>query len=104
MDHTDITIEITQGAIKNNYLGLTRHLDFFPRDAIGGPNLDTAGRALEVDFGRGLTVTTDIADDKGIFRERSAVRRFLTREGATVGSRVRIRRLGEYRYAVSMAA
>ncbi|MDP1692118.1 MAG: hypothetical protein Q8L49_09265 [Burkholderiaceae bacterium] len=102
MDKHTITIELTQGAINNGYLKLSRNLDFFPADAVGGPNLSSAGRTLEVDFGRGLTVNSDIAGDKGILRERAAVRSFMSRERATAGSKVRITKLKPYRYAISM--
>ena len=33
-----IVIPLTQGNINNGHVYLARHLDFFPDDAIGGPN------------------------------------------------------------------
>ena len=104
METQAITIRLTQGAIENGYLKLTGHLEFFPKDAVGGANRTRPGRQLFIDFGQGLTATTDIAGDKGILRERSAVRSFVVRERATAGTTVRMERRGPYHYAVSVVS
>ena len=91
-----IDVQITQGNLDNAHLYLRRHLDFFPRDAIGSPAKgDGEGRILTVHF-QGLPepVRTDIAGGNKLFlRARAPWTKFFRQHRLRPGDRVRIERL-----------
>jgi hypothetical protein len=61
----------------------------FPCSVVGGSNSDDkAENELTVEFVPGSTVKTDIAGDKMILRNRSAVRDFFQRAGVEEGDRI----------------
>lgn len=98
-------IELTQGNISNGHVYLSRCLDFFPDDALGGPNRNAGvGKDVELVFtdAPDARVWTDIASDKKIFRERSAWRSFFERQQVRPGDSVALDRQSERGYHVSV--
>jgi hypothetical protein len=94
-------VELTDGNVRNHYIYL-RDMPWLPAVAIGGSNSsDPAGKRLEVTFSPGRTVETDIAGDKMIFRERSAVREFFSMINAVEGTRLIVEKTGPYSVLVS---
>ncbi len=94
-------IELTQGNLNNDYLYLRRIIELFPPSSIGGSSeAELASQLLEVHSGIGEPVSTDIAGDKKIFRERSWVREFFATHELKAGDRVVVERTGPYRYHV----
>jgi hypothetical protein len=103
-DSDRIVITLTQGNINNHHVYLSRHLDFFPRDAIGAKNRQGGqGRLLKLHFEKlAGTAETDIAPDHKIFRLRD--RRwdeFFRRHDLHAGDKVTIERISEYEYRVA---
>jgi hypothetical protein len=81
-------VELTDGNVRNHHIYL-REISWLPPSVIGGTNAgDPADEELTVSFVPGRTVQTDIAGDKMIFRERSAVKDFFERVGAAGGTRI----------------
>lgn len=94
-------ITLTQGNVNNDHLYLTDAWDLIPRDAVGGGNEGLqAPRNLEVHFGVGEPVSTDVAGDKKIFRKRAWVREFFAAHSLGAGSRVVVEKTGPYRFHV----
>lgn len=94
-------ITLTQGNLNNSHLYLTDAWDLIPRDAVGGGNEEQEAPAkLEVHFGIGEPVWTDVAGDKKIFRKRSWVREFFEAHALAAGSRVVIEKTGPYRFHI----
>ena len=94
-------VELTDGNVRNHHIYL-REMGWLPASVIGGGNAsETAEDKLTVTFSPGKTVTTDIAGDKMIFRERGAVRDFFERVGAAGGTRVVIELTGPLSIQVS---
>lgn len=102
-DPDRIVITLTQGNLNNNHIYLSRHLDFFPEDAIGATNNQGKfGRPLTLHF-EGLpgTAETDIVPDHKIFRLRDwHWREFFKRHDLRAGDQVAIERKSEYEYRV----
>lgn len=98
-----IVLTLTQGNIRNGHVYLAKYLDFFPADAVGGPNVDAGeGRRLTLTFD-GLPrepVETDIVSDKKIFRARGVWRDFFKRHGLQEGDKIVIDRKSDYNYEV----
>ncbi len=103
-EKTDIssrTIGVSAGNIKNNHIYLKSILDFFPPDTIGGKNKsELASCTVTVDYGAGVTVETDIAGDKKIFRKRTWVKDFFARNQFQPGDRIVINKIAPYCYSV----
>lgn len=97
-----IVVTLTQGNIDNSHIYLSRHLEFFPGDAIGAPNRhDGPGAPLRLHFdGLAGTVETDIPSDKKFFRDRARVGEFFTRHGLHAGDQVAIERLAAREYHI----
>lgn len=93
-------IEITGGNVRNDHLYLTSVLDLFPKDAIGGPNDDALGVAVEVHCGIAEPVLTDIAGDKKIFRRRAWVKEFFSAHAIAEGDRVVVERTAPRRFHI----
>jgi hypothetical protein len=94
-------ITLTQGNVNNSHLYLTDAWDLIPRDAVGGGNEEQEAPAkLEVHFGIGEPVSTDVAGDKKIFRKRSWVREFFEAHALVAGSRVVVEKTGPYRFHI----
>jgi hypothetical protein len=82
-------IEITGGNVRNDHFYLRDAQFLFPASVVGGSNSDDqADDELTVEFVPGLTVKTDIAGDKMILRNRSAVRDFFKKASVEEGDRV----------------
>ncbi|MGD9841750.1 MAG: hypothetical protein AB7F79_02255 [Steroidobacteraceae bacterium] len=94
-------ITLTQGNLTHDHLYLTDAWDLIPADSVGGGNENEAApTALEVHFGLGNPVSTDVAGDKKIFRKRAWVREFYQAHSLTAGSRVVIEKTGPHRFHV----
>jgi hypothetical protein len=94
-------ITLTQGNVDNDHFYLKDAWDLFPADAVGGGNdTERAPKSLEVHFGIGVPVSTDIAGDKRIFRKRAWVREFFEAHALASGSRVIVEKTGPYRFHV----
>jgi hypothetical protein len=104
-DGTHIVIGLTGGSLRNGYVSLADHLDFFPPNAIGAPSAkDGTGALLTLHFdGLPGTVRTDIAAGHKIFRSRGPWRRFFTHHGLTADDSVTIERLSAYEYRIRAA-
>lgn len=88
-------VQLTQGNLNNNYPYLGSALRLFPPSAFGGPSDDDlANQLLEVHYGAGQPVMTDIALDKKIFRSRRWVREFFRSHKLRAGDRVAIEQTG----------
>tara|TARA_R110002096_G_scaffold379_2_gene2270 strand:- start:8322 stop:8645 length:324 start_codon:yes stop_codon:yes gene_type:complete len=96
-----VQIELTQGNLNNDHLYLTGVLDFFPKESIGGPNIESkAELELEIHSGINKPVFTDIAGDKNIFRKRSWVGEFFKAHDLKAGDKVIIQKTDTHRYHV----
>src|SRR6185312_16053897 len=97
-----IEIEVTPGNLQYDHLYLRGAIakELFPADAIGGPNKESVGIAVEVHCGIGEPVRTDIAGDKKIFRRRAWVREFFATHGIEAGDRIVIERTAPRRFHV----
>jgi hypothetical protein len=94
-------LTIKPANLKNAHLYLTRCMDFFPSDVVGGANKTSAApKTIHIDHGSGQ-VNTDIVRDKKIFRQRGWLRRFFAENNLAPGDRVMLERLGPYAYRVS---
>jgi hypothetical protein len=98
-----IVIRLTQGNLNNNHVYLSRHLDFFPPDAIGAANKRSGkGTLLKLRF-EGLpgAAETDIASDKKIFRLRGRRwQEFFERHDLRPGDKIAIERISAFEYRV----
>lgn len=94
-------ITITQGNLNNNHFSLTKIIDIFPQDVIGGPNKSHTGQPVCIECGN-ETIATDIADKK-IFRRRGWVRRFFEENCVKPGDQVCLEQLAPYQYRISKA-
>ncbi|RWE54180.1 hypothetical protein [Mesorhizobium sp.] len=95
--------EVTDGALTNNYIRLTKLMDKFPRDAIGGSNdSEIASHELIVDWGGPEPVRTDLDGEKKFFRARGWIGDFYKLNRAKAGDKVRIEETAPYRYRVSL--
>ncbi len=87
-------IELSGGNVRNNHFYL-RGMPWLPKSTIGGKNdSDLASEALEVTFSNGVVISTDIAGDKMILRNREAVGRFFSDIEAVEGTRIIIEQSG----------
>ncbi|EPU7923665.1 hypothetical protein ACVZR8_004572 [Vibrio parahaemolyticus] len=94
-------IQLTAGNIRNSHLYLTKVMDLFPTDSIGGNNIDSeAPQRLEIHCGIEQPVLTDIAGDKKIFRKRSWVKEFFASHKLEAGSEMVIEHTGGNRYHI----
>jgi hypothetical protein len=104
VDPDRIVITLTQGNLNHNHIYLSRHMSFFPADAIGSANRrDGEGRKLILRF-EGLTdaAKTDIVPNHKIFRLRGRQwHDFFQRHRLHAGDKVTIQRLDDYEYRVS---
>jgi hypothetical protein len=98
-------IQLTQGNIRNGHVYLSRCIDFFPEDTLGGPSRSAElGKPVELTF-EGCSdgpVETDIASDKKIFRIRTEWKEFFARHALQPGDSVVLERRSEYSYHVSV--
>ena len=94
-------VSLTETGIKNSYLYLTEHMDFFPEDAIGGTNATHAGNMLEF-YVEGIPepVYSDIDGKNKFIRTRSWIPKFIRIHSLSAGDRIVIERLGERIYRI----
>ncbi|MEX0278925.1 MAG: hypothetical protein AB3N19_15500 [Ruegeria sp.] len=94
-------VQLTGGNVRNSHFYL-RDMPWLPQDVIGGANVEEkANRSLSVHFSSGQSVLTDIAGDKMILRERSAVREFFNAIDASEGTRIVVELTSPYELSVS---
>lgn len=92
---------LTGGNIRNNHINLSRILNAFPQNVIGGKNKsEAAPRQIEIDWGGPQPVLTDIDGSKSIFRGRGWVRRFFAASGAQEGDYVVIVQTASYKVSL----
>ena len=67
-----INVPVTQGGINNGYLAIGRNRHFFPSDVFGASSAkQRKGTLLRLRIaGINRVIETDIAEEKGIFRDR----------------------------------
>jgi hypothetical protein len=91
----EVTVMLTEGAIRNGNLSVRNALHLLPQGVIGGFSREgAAAHRLTVVFHPGETATTDVARDKMLLRCRGAVADFYARSEARGGDLVRMRRDG----------
>jgi hypothetical protein len=96
-------VRLTGGNIRNGHVYLRKVRCLLPEDVIGGANAEAAAPSLlTVAFKPGPTITTDVAGDKMILRQRGAVREFLRTTGAREGDDVVIERTGPYSLSIAL--
>lgn len=95
-------IPLTDGNVRNGHIYLRSAERLLPADCIGGPNKDVAGRTIHVRFDPGMAIDTDVAGDKMIFRARGPMRDFFERTGAKGGDSVRLARVAERSYRLTL--
>jgi hypothetical protein len=98
-----VIVEVSGGNVRNHHINLRGAFGLFPDDAFGGSNEAVAGALVKVTFER-EAVETDIDEDKAIFRERGAVRRFFENEAIVEGDLVLIERTGPRSFEVRKAS
>ncbi len=87
-----VVIEVTGGNVRNHHIYLRGAFGLFPDDCFGGSNAYARGALITVRIG-GELVETDIDEEKAIFRERAAVRRYFEEERVSEGDLIVIQRL-----------
>jgi hypothetical protein len=99
-------LRVTAGNLRNNHLSVRGHLDFFPPESLGPSRKPTNGNGHTIELqlaGLNETVTTDIATDKAIFRDRRWVRRFFSHHAVNSGDLLALERVNGHRYRLSPA-
>lgn len=99
-------LRVTAGNLRNNHLSVREHLDFFPADTLGPSKkpTDLNGHSISLQLaGLNTAVRTDIAADKGIFRERRWVGRFFKQHSIRSGDLLALERTGDRDYRLSVA-
>lgn len=88
----EIRVELTGGNLRNNHVYLREHLDFFPKDSVGGPAAkDGEGRRLTLWLsGLAEPVVTDIAGGNKLFFRRRFWAPFFQRHQLGPGDAIRI--------------
>ena len=101
---TAIRIRLSDGAIRNSYLTLRGHLDFFPPTSIGGNTAANAGESVTLEVeGFDEPVRTDINGPKQRFRDRAAWSRLFAEQKLEQGDVLEITKLDSDNYRVSIA-
>lgn len=96
-----VEIELTQGNLNNGHLYLAKVINFFPKESVGGPNINSkAPLELEIHCGINEPVFSDIAGDKNIFRKRSWVSEFFKSHDLAAGDKVIIEKTDVHRFHV----
>jgi hypothetical protein len=103
MDMAQRRITLTQGNISNSHFYLRNCEAVLPQGAIGGRNKKDLGQLFTVAFRPGQTAETDIDGAKMILRNRSAIRDFFERTGASAGDEVIITRQADRALTVELA-
>ena len=102
---------VTPGSVRNSYLSVREHYDFFPADCVGPPNRRANGTGVDIEIlldGLNEAIKTDIGTNaktgapRGIFRRRPWVRRFFEHHGVHAGDQLALERLGTRRYRLSI--
>ncbi len=103
---------ITAGNLRNNYIYINGHHDFFPKSCFGPSKRGSQGAAhAEIEIyldGLGETVSTDISSDRetgkprNFFRRRAWVRQFFEHHHVKNGDMLAMERLSERSYRLSV--
>ena len=103
-------IEVTAGNLRNSHIYITGLHEFFPADALGGPDKSNPGKPVTIELdGLARTVRTDIPRDSRTggprrqFRARGWAREFFSCHGVMPGDVLSLERTGKrhYRLAIS---
>lgn len=97
-----VDIPITDGNIRNHHFYLRAASALLPADCIGGKNKQELGRSIRVRFEPGRVLDCDVAGDKMILRSRAETRDFFERTGASAGDCIRLTRIGDRDFTVSL--
>jgi hypothetical protein len=98
-----IVITLTGGSIRQNYIVVRDHLDFFPANAVGKANEDDGqGAQLTLHYaGLPEPERTDIAGHPHLdFRRRRPIRRFFELHELQSGDKIAIEKQSDYEYRV----
>lgn len=94
-------VELTGGNVRNQHIYLRDCMSLFPKDAIGGRNDDSVAPCkLEIHYGAGDPITSDIDGDKKIFRRRAWVAAFIEKHNLSEGDWIVLESTGPYRIHV----
>ena len=92
-----IKIKITQGAIDNAYISVTEHLNFFPKESLGGKNKTSIGKELKFDLGFEI-ILSDIDSKKKNLRTRR--KEFFSRNMIKENDFIIITKINKYEYKI----
>ena len=96
-----VFITLTGGNIRNNHIYLTKVMDLFPDNYIGGASKkEAAAENLLLDVGGGKQFETDIDGKKKIFRSRVALKTFYQTYDVIIGDTVVITEISDGHYSV----
>ena len=98
-----IVITLTGGSIRQNYIVVRDHLDFFPAKAVGEANEDDGqGAQLTLHYaGLPEPEQTDIAGRPHLdFRRRGPIRKFFQLHELQEGDKIAIEKQSDYEYRV----
>jgi len=94
-------IKITQGNINNGHIYLSKIIDIFPKECVGGSNAKSAGKEITLNvYGVG-EIITDIAGDKKIFRNRSWAKSFFRNNKIVNDDSVCIKKIDKFTFNLS---
>lgn len=98
-------LQVTAGNVQNHHIYVANHYDFFPADALGGPNRREQGKPIRILLdGLDQVVETDIGCDRKsgkprrMFRGRAWVRQFFEHHDIKPGDVLAIVRADERTY------
>lgn len=98
-----IVITLTGGSLRNSYISLGNHLDFFPAEAVGATSRSGGeGTMLTLHYdGLPDPVETDIAGPpRKDFRDRTSIRKFFAHHDLKPGEKIAIEKRSDYEYDV----
>jgi hypothetical protein len=101
-----IVITLTGGSVRQNYIVVRDHLNFFPADAVGEANeQDGQGAQLTLHYaGLSEPERTDIAGRPHLdFRRRGSIRKFFELHQLQAGDKIAIEKRSAYEYRVAPA-
>lgn len=96
-------IEITKGTINYGNISVSKNLDMFPVDSIGGRNKEfQASRLLKLHLVGGEVIETDIdGEDKKIFRNgRPTISAWIKKNNVKLGDFLCIEKIDDYSYRI----
>lgn len=83
-------IELTDGAIKNNYINLRAHFDKFSNCYLSCATTNKHGKKLKLDLGGNEIIETDVCSKHKRFRNRIALKILNARHEFEIGDKLTI--------------